>query len=243
MDYSNDFEHPFVLLNVDSDNILFILPPGDGGAESYFTNIIPHLSSYKLVVFNNYYKNLKEKGMEKGLSFEALARVYIKYIKLIQSKGPYNLLGWSFGGVLSFEISRQLNNAGDQIANIFMIDSYFNSKKVSFEIGKIRDMDMIGEINHSYLPQIENESFGLNIANMNINILLFKASTVNKGEWLPNQLELSKCYVNSAFNCLDTLVNHKCIRVIEMHGESHLSWVSNKEQVANICDYLEGVLK
>ncbi|CAF4379809.1 unnamed protein product, partial [Rotaria sp. Silwood2] len=77
MDYSNDFEHPFVLLNVDSDNILFILPPGDGGAESYFTNIIPHLSSYKLVVFNNYYKNLKEKNMEKGLSFEELARVYI----------------------------------------------------------------------------------------------------------------------------------------------------------------------
>ncbi|CAF4810687.1 unnamed protein product, partial [Rotaria sp. Silwood2] len=92
IDYSNDFEHPFVLLNVDSINTLFILPPGHGGAESYFTNIIPNLSSYKLVVFNNYYKNLKEKNMEQGFSFETLARLYIKYIKRIQSKCPYNLL-------------------------------------------------------------------------------------------------------------------------------------------------------
>ncbi|CAF1039053.1 unnamed protein product, partial [Didymodactylos carnosus] len=115
MDYSDDFEHPFVVLNADSDNILFILPPGGGGAESYFNNIVPHLSPYKLIVFNNYYRNLKEQHMEKGFSFETLARLYIKYIKLIQLNGPYNFLGWSFGGVLSFEISRQLNNAGDEI--------------------------------------------------------------------------------------------------------------------------------
>jgi N-(5-amino-5-carboxypentanoyl)-L-cysteinyl-D-valine synthase len=243
IDYSNDFEHPFVLLNADANNILFVLPPGGGGAESYFNNIVSHLSAYKLVLFNNYYHNLKVKNLEKGLSFEALARLYIKYIKLIQSNGPYNFLGWSFGGVLSFEISRQLNNAGDRIANIFMIDSYFNTNKASFEIGKMHEVNIIAEINHSYLPQIDNEAFGLNIANMNINIVLFKANKVNKDELLRDQLELSKYYVNSTFNCLDTLVNHKCIRVIEMHDESHSSWVSNKEQIANICNYLASVLK
>ncbi|CAF4177431.1 unnamed protein product, partial [Adineta steineri] len=46
--YSNFFEHPFVVINETCDNILFILPPGDGGAESYFNNIVPHLSQYKL---------------------------------------------------------------------------------------------------------------------------------------------------------------------------------------------------
>ncbi|CAF4557720.1 unnamed protein product, partial [Rotaria socialis] len=166
IDYSNDFEQPFVLLNADSDNILFILPPGDGGAESYFNNIVPHLSSYKLVIFNNYYYNLKEKNMEKGVSFEALARLYIKYIKLIQLNGPYNFLGWSFGGVLSFEIARQLNNAGDPVANILMIDSYFNMSKAYLEIGKMNSVDEVNQINYSYLPQIDNEAFALNIANM-----------------------------------------------------------------------------
>ncbi|CAF4138703.1 unnamed protein product [Rotaria magnacalcarata] len=243
IDYSNDFEHPFVLLNANANTILFVLPPGNGGAESYFNNIVPYLSAYKLVLFNNYYHNLKEKELEKGLSFETLARLYIKYIKLIQSNGPYSFLGWSFGGVLSFEISRQLNNAGDRIANIFMIDSYFNTHKASFEIGIMHEPDIIGEINHSYLPQIENEAFGLNTTNMNINIVLFKAKKMNKDEWLRDQLELSQYYVNSTFNCLDTLMNHKCIRVIEMHNESHLSWVSNKEQIVNMCNYLTSVLK
>ncbi|CAF4708558.1 unnamed protein product, partial [Rotaria socialis] len=59
IDYSNDFEHPFVLLNADATNILFVLPPGSGSAESYFNNIVQHLSTYKLVLFNNYYYNLK----------------------------------------------------------------------------------------------------------------------------------------------------------------------------------------
>ncbi|CAF4569714.1 unnamed protein product [Rotaria socialis] len=243
IDYSNDFEHPFVLLNADATNILFVLPPGGGGAESYFNNIVQHLSTYKLVLFNNYYYNLKVKNLEKGLSYETLARLYIKYIKLIQSKGPYNFLGWSFGGILAFEISRQLNNAGERIDNIFMIDSYFNANKASLEIGKTHDVDMIDEINHSYLPHIENESFGLNIANMKINIVLFKASTVDKDDRLRYQLALAEYYVNSAFNCLDTLLSHKCIRVIEMHRETHLSWVSNKEEVANICNYLKSFLK
>ncbi|CAF4867633.1 unnamed protein product [Rotaria socialis] len=243
IDYSNDFAHPFVLLNTNANTILFVLPPGNGGAESYFNNIVPYLSAYKLVLFNNYYHNLKEKKLEKGLSFETLARLYIKYIKLIQSNGPYNFLGWSFGGVLSFEISRQLNNAGDRIANIFMIDSYFNTHTASFEIGTMHEIDTIGEINHSYLPQIENEAFGLNITTMNINIVLFKAKKMNKDEWLRDQLELSQYYVNSTFNCLDTFMNHKCIRLIEMHNESHLSWVSNKQQIVNMCNYLTSVLK
>ncbi|CAF3669565.1 unnamed protein product [Rotaria socialis] len=243
IDYSNDFEQPFVLLNADSDNILFILPPGDGGAESYFNNIVPHLSSYKLVIFNNYYYNLKEKNMEKGVSFEALARLYIKYIKLIQLNGPYNFLGWSFGGVLSFEIARQLNNAGDPVANILMIDSYFNMSKAYLEIGKMNSVDEVNQINYLYLPQIDNEAFALNIANMNIKIVLFKANLAKEGYLLNDQLELFKYYINTTFNCLDTLVNHKYIQLFQMYDDSHFSWVSNKEQIANICNHLESILQ
>ncbi|CAF3547889.1 unnamed protein product [Rotaria socialis] len=243
IDYSNDFEQPFVLLNADSDNILFILPPGDGGAESYFNNIVPHLSSYKLVIFNNYYYNLKEKNMKKGASFEALARLYIKYIKLIQLNGPYNFLGWSFGGVLSFEIARQLNNAGDPVANILMIDSYFNMSKAYLEIGKMNSVDEVNQISYSYLPQIDNEAFGLNIANMNIKIVLFKANLVKEGYLLNDQLEFFKYYINTTFNCLDTLVNHKYIQLFQMYDDSHFSWVSNKEQIVKICNYVASILK
>ncbi|CAM4844553.1 unnamed protein product [Rotaria magnacalcarata] len=243
MNYSSDFEHPFELLNANANKILFVLPPINGGAESYFNNIVPHLSPYKLVLFNNYYHKLKVKHMEKGLSFETLARLYVKYIKQIQYKGPYNLLGWSFGGVLSFEISRQLNNAGDEIGNIFMIDSCFNMNKVAFEIYGKREMDIIDEINYSYLPNIDNEPFGLNISNMNIKIVLFKANQIHNDDLSSNRLELLKYYTNTAFNCLDTIVAHKYIRLIVMLGQSHTSWISSKEQIVNICNYIASILK
>ncbi|CAF1029834.1 unnamed protein product [Adineta steineri] len=241
--YSNFFEHPFVVINENCDNILFVLPPGDGGAESYFNNIVPHLSQYKLVIFNNYYLDLQAKNMEKGFSFEVLAPVYTKYIKEIQHDGPYNFLGWSFGGVLSFELSRQLINAGEKVGNIFMIDSFFNVRKASFEIGKADKVDIIGSINYSYLPMIDNELFGLNITNRNTNIVLFKASRMDENFPLNDQLEFFSYYTNTSFNNLDTVVNYKHIQLFQMYGDSHSSWLFNEKQILNMCNYVANLLK
>ena len=243
IDYSNDFEHPFVEFNESCDYTLFILPPGEGGAESYFKNIVPYLSSYKLIIFNNYYLDLKAKNMEKGFSFEKLAHLYIKYIKQIQRKGPYNLLGWSFGGVLSFEIARQLNNAGDEIQNIFMIDSYFNVSKASLEIGKMDNEHIIDPINYSYSPKIEKEAFESNLAYVKINVVLFKANMPSEGYLSDGQSELFTYYTSTKFNNLDTVINHKYIRVLEMHDDCHFSWVFNHKQISTICNYVASVFK
>jgi len=42
----------------------------------------------------------------------------------VQESGPYNLLGWSHGGVLAHEIAVRLQAAGEQVASLTIMDAY-----------------------------------------------------------------------------------------------------------------------
>ncbi|XYI03749.1 amino acid adenylation domain-containing protein [Sorangium sp. So ce1128] len=57
-------------------------------------------------------------------SVEAMARDYLAELRAIQPSGPYLLGGWSFGGVVAFEMAQQLLAAGETVATLALIDSY-----------------------------------------------------------------------------------------------------------------------
>lgn len=50
-----------------------------------------------------------------------LAAHYIKQIKKIQTKGPYTIAGYSFGGSIAFEMVSQLENEGET-CKLVMLD-------------------------------------------------------------------------------------------------------------------------
>jgi thioesterase domain-containing protein len=54
---------------------------------------------------------------------EALATEYIEAIRAFQPRGPYFLSGWSMGGLIAFEMARQLQQQGQEIALLALIDS------------------------------------------------------------------------------------------------------------------------
>jgi thioesterase domain-containing protein/acyl carrier protein len=56
-------------------------------------------------------------------SIKAMADIYIEAIRQIQPEGPYMLAGWSMGGVVAFEMSRQLRLRGERVAPVALIDS------------------------------------------------------------------------------------------------------------------------
>lgn len=58
-------------------------------------------------------------------SFEAMAAYYIAAIRMRQPHGPYRLLGWSQGGVIAYEISRQLQLAGEEVELLALVDSAY----------------------------------------------------------------------------------------------------------------------
>ncbi len=57
-------------------------------------------------------------------NIEEMAELYIKSIKSIQENGPYQLGAHSFGGLVAFEICRQLGKLGDQVECLMLFDSY-----------------------------------------------------------------------------------------------------------------------
>ncbi|MFE7416391.1 amino acid adenylation domain-containing protein [Rhodococcus sp. NPDC057529] len=57
-------------------------------------------------------------------SIDDLAARYVQEIRRIQPDGPYDLLGWSLGGVLAHAVAVQLQAAGAEVATLVMLDSY-----------------------------------------------------------------------------------------------------------------------
>lgn len=56
-------------------------------------------------------------------SVESLSRDYLALVRSQQPRGPYRLLGFSLGGVLAFEVARQLLSEGDEVEHLVILDS------------------------------------------------------------------------------------------------------------------------
>lgn len=59
-------------------------------------------------------------------TLEVMAANYVAQIRNVQPQGPYYLCGFSAGGVIAFEMARQLENTGQQVGLIGLIDSNLN---------------------------------------------------------------------------------------------------------------------
>ena len=53
-----------------------------------------------------------------------MAAYYVQIILAVQPVGPYDLGGYSLGGTLAYEVTRQLQELGEHVQTIVMIDSY-----------------------------------------------------------------------------------------------------------------------
>jgi thioesterase domain-containing protein/acyl carrier protein len=56
-------------------------------------------------------------------SVEEMAIAYLKEIKARQPHGPYHLCGYSFGGLVAFEMARRLEESGDEIGLVGLFDT------------------------------------------------------------------------------------------------------------------------
>jgi phthiocerol/phenolphthiocerol synthesis type-I polyketide synthase D len=65
-------------------------------------------------------------GMERISTLETMeekAAHYLHLMKDIQPRGPFQLLGWSFGGCLAYEVAQQLQAAGEDISFLGLVDT------------------------------------------------------------------------------------------------------------------------
>lgn len=57
-------------------------------------------------------------------TMEEMAADYIGQIRSLQPKGPYHLLGWSLGGNVIYAMAVQLQELGEEVRLVAMLDSY-----------------------------------------------------------------------------------------------------------------------
>ena len=79
---------------------------------------------------------------------EDMARLYVKAIREFKPEGVYQVGGWSFGGVVAFEIAQQLKAQGQEV-RLVILDSYMPII-----------LDKQKEINDKYLVGVLSRVFG-----------------------------------------------------------------------------------
>lgn len=57
-------------------------------------------------------------------SIYKMANDYVEVIKSVQPKGPYNIGGYCMGGTAAFEVAQQLLAQGEEVQNVFLIETY-----------------------------------------------------------------------------------------------------------------------
>jgi thioesterase domain-containing protein/acyl carrier protein len=95
-----------------------------------------HGLGYSIVKFNDMIKHLDKNQPVYGLqgngistqteyfeSVEKLSKYYVDIITKSNPKGPYALAGYSYGGIISYEMARQLISQGRKVSMLAMLDT------------------------------------------------------------------------------------------------------------------------
>jgi amino acid adenylation domain-containing protein len=61
-------------------------------------------------------------GRQAPCKVEDMAADYVKEIRMVQPEGPYFIGGYSFGGMVAFEVAQQLQQQGQQVALLALLD-------------------------------------------------------------------------------------------------------------------------
>jgi amino acid adenylation domain-containing protein len=64
------------------------------------------------------------RGEEAHADVETMAADYVEAVRAVRPSGPYRLGGWSLGGIVAFEMARQLRARGEAVETLVMFDTY-----------------------------------------------------------------------------------------------------------------------
>jgi thioesterase domain-containing protein len=70
-----------------------------------------------------YSYDANDSGSVREIAIEKMAAHYIDSLKEIQPEGPYFLGGWSFGGVVAYEMATQLMERGEEVPLLILLDT------------------------------------------------------------------------------------------------------------------------
>jgi amino acid adenylation domain-containing protein len=96
------------------------------GREGY--GIIPKPMAHALAGRHPYFDRLTfptvSDECDPGTSVEGIASGLLAQVRRVRPHGPYVFVGFSFGGLVAFELARQLTEAGETVEHVVLWDAY-----------------------------------------------------------------------------------------------------------------------
>ena len=103
-----------------SESPLFLIHGADGSV-LFYRDFAKRLNTDR-TIYAVESPSISEAGWHIPDTVEEVAAEYLKAIRTVQPRGPYWIAGYSFGGVATFEIARQMEDAGDEIETALLYD-------------------------------------------------------------------------------------------------------------------------
>jgi thioesterase domain-containing protein len=115
----------------------FWVHPAGGNVFCYF-DLAQHLGP------DQPFFGLQAQGLNGGprhTRIEEMAGDYIRELRSVQPEGPYLLGGWSLGGMIAFEMARQLEVADQRVAMLVLLDSV--TAEATRAAGELTETDLL----------------------------------------------------------------------------------------------------
>jgi aspartate racemase len=113
---------PLVALQAAGMKPAFFFVHGLGGTVMRFHELSRHVTDRPFLCF-------QAQGIDGALPVldrvDAMADLYCEHLRKAQPEGPYCLGGYSFGGLVAVEMARRLAEAGQEVALLALVDTYF----------------------------------------------------------------------------------------------------------------------
>ena len=91
-----------------------------GGWIGHYTHLAPYIDRNRPIY------GIRARGLEAGettpLTVEETARAQVEALQSVRKNGPYNIAGFSNGGILAFELACQLAGRGERVGYLGVID-------------------------------------------------------------------------------------------------------------------------
>jgi thioesterase domain-containing protein/acyl carrier protein len=101
---------------------LFCIHPGGGLSWPYF-GLLPNIPE-RYPIYGLQASNLQ--GMALPTTIAEMANQYLSKVYEIRPTGPFNLLGWSFGGLVAHAIATRIQANGGAVNLLALLDSYLD---------------------------------------------------------------------------------------------------------------------
>lgn len=242
---------PIVKLNnSDARSTMFMIHPGTGGCEVYFSLANKLASSFNCFGVDSY--NLYNE--EKIYDLHQLATYYLKHIdQVLETTGQreYHLLGWSLGGQLALEIAAILEQRECIQIKVYILDTVLYDEHLISLSAKVDTEYLKNEYRHYAKMQHFDESY-INKVVTNIDVeggfsrqficskllttrvLLFKAMQEGVGMIEDAEKSFYRHIALLSYNNIEKIMfNQKNLNVINIVNANHLNILENEDLLSS----------